>query len=508
MKLSRKVLSAVYQKGMPVPAESYFQLPEKVLQFGTGVLLRGLPDFLIDKANKQGIFNGRIVVVKSTSSGSTDDFDRQDGLFTLCVRGIMDGKKIEENIINASISRVLSATTDWAEVLDCATDPAMQLIISNTTEVGIALVKEDIKSGRPPVSFPAKLLAFLYKRYQFFKGAPASGMVIVPTELIPDNGKKLEAIVEELAHFNQFDYKFLDWLETHNYFCNSLVDRIVPGKISREEGREIEAQAGYQDELMIMSEAYRLWAIESDSSVVKEVLSFSKADEGVVIAPDITKYRELKLRLLNGSHTFTCAIALLAGFRTVKEAMTNELFAGFIKDLMFSEIAESITGKDLSTNEARIFATQTLDRFSNPYLDHAWLSISMQYTSKMKTRNIPLIATYFSRHRHVPEHMALGFAAYLFFMRSTQQEDGQYYVNFKGAAYMVTDEHAPYFADLWRDRALVDVVHEVLANRELWEIDLTALDGFEEAVKHFVVALQEEDALTVIKNIRSAKMTL
>ncbi len=68
--------------------ESLFQLPEKVLQFGTGVLLRGLPDYFIDKANRQGVFNGRVVVVKSTSNGGTSAFEQQDNLYTLCVRGL------------------------------------------------------------------------------------------------------------------------------------------------------------------------------------------------------------------------------------------------------------------------------------------------------------------------------------------------------------------------------------------------------------------------------------
>src|SRR4028119_1321108 len=94
---------------LTIPNQDIFQLPEKVLQFGTGVLLRGLPDYFIDKANKQGIFNGRIVVIKSTDSGDASDYDKQDGLYTICVKGIEEGAVIENDIINASISRVLSA---------------------------------------------------------------------------------------------------------------------------------------------------------------------------------------------------------------------------------------------------------------------------------------------------------------------------------------------------------------------------------------------------------------
>src|SRR5688500_16295049 len=134
MQLSKQTIKNISpQPGLIIPDEKLFELPEKVLQFGTGVLLRGLPDYFIDKANRSGIFNGRIVVVKSTSTGGTDEFDKQDGLFTLCVRGIEDGNKIDEAIINSAISRVVSAKEEWETILQCAHNPEMQVVISNTT---------------------------------------------------------------------------------------------------------------------------------------------------------------------------------------------------------------------------------------------------------------------------------------------------------------------------------------------------------------------------------------
>lgn len=228
MKLSAYTLKSIRSDKVVVPDEDILELPEKVLQFGTGILLRGLPDYFIDKANRMGIFNGRIVIIKSTSRGDTSDFEKQDGLYTLCVRGVQDGQKIEENIINSSISRVLSASHEWEQILECAHNQSLQVIISNTTEVGIKLVNDDFRC-HPPVSYPGKLLAFLFERFTAFGGSEKSGFVIVPTELIPDNGKKLESIVLELAHLNGLQDDFIEWLEHCNYFCNSLVDRIVTG---------------------------------------------------------------------------------------------------------------------------------------------------------------------------------------------------------------------------------------------------------------------------------------
>ncbi|HYJ37872.1 MAG TPA: tagaturonate reductase, partial [Chitinophagaceae bacterium] len=258
-----------------LPDDSVFELPERVLQFGTGVLLRALPDYFIDKANRKGIFNGRIVVVKSTSNGDANAFDRQDGLYTVCVRGIENGTRMEENIVNASISRVLSANSQWDKILECAHNPQLQLIISNTTEVGIQLVPDNVRK-HPPVSYPGKLLAFLYERYHAFGGSEQSGLLIIPTELIPDNGKKLESIVLELAHLNGLEDSFIEWLEHKNHFCSSLVDRIVPGRPDKSLQLEIEEDLGYNDELLTVAESYRLWAIEGDNHI-RELLSFAEA---------------------------------------------------------------------------------------------------------------------------------------------------------------------------------------------------------------------------------------
>jgi tagaturonate reductase len=194
MILSKENLKSIDTAKVIVPAEGLFGLPEKVLQFGTGVLLRGLPDYFVDKANRQGIFNGRIVIVKSTGNGDTADFDNQDSLYTIGVRGIEEGKNVEENIVSSAISRVISAEQDWAAILEVAKSPELKIVVSNTTEVGIQLVNEPV-TGNPPASFPGKLLAALYERYKALGNSADAGLVIIATELIPENGKKLEAIV-------------------------------------------------------------------------------------------------------------------------------------------------------------------------------------------------------------------------------------------------------------------------------------------------------------------------
>jgi tagaturonate reductase len=479
MILSRYTLKNVTSKNVSLPDASVFELPEKVLQFGTGVLLRGLPDYFIDKANRQGIFNGRIVVVKSTSHGDTSAFEKQDSLYTLCIRGIQNGEKVEENSINSSISRVLNAAEEWEEILSCAHNSEMQLIISNTTEVGIQLVNDDIRR-HPPVSFPGKLLAFLYERFQAFGGSEHSGMVIVPTELIPDNGKKLEAILLELAHLNGLEEAFIEWLENNNYFCNSLVDRIVPGKPDSQWQQDLEAELGYTDSLMTMSEVYRLWAIEGNDHV-KQVLSFAQADAGVIIDSNIDIYRELKLRLLNGTHTLSCGLAFLAGCDTVKAAMDSELTSSFITQLMQDELATAIP-YPVDLDKAHEFGSQVLDRFRNPHIKHLWINITMQYSSKMKMRCIPVLLQHYQQTDAVPELFAIGFAAYLYFMKSVIHKEGKFYGEKDGSMYLITDDQAETFYKRWQTLSPEALVDEVLHDASFWETDLHTLPGFQQAV--------------------------
>lgn len=488
MNLSKQYLPAIRENGLIKPPADVFERKEKVLQFGTGVLLRGLPDYFIDKANRQGLFNGRVVVVKSTDSGDGRAFDRQDGLYTLCVRGIEDGRKVEENIICSAISRVMPPRGQWWEVLALAHRPEMQIVISNTTEVGIQLVEDDIRLD-PPASFPGKLLAFLYERYRAFGGSPGSGMVIVPTELIVDNGRKLAGIVKELALINKLEGEFLTWLEQECRFCSSLVDRIVPGKPDAGTLEKLEHDLGYADDLLAVCEVYRLWAIEGDEHV-RSVLSFASADEGMIIEPDIEIYRELKLRMLNATHTLSCGLAVLAGFATVKQGMDDVAFAAFVADLMMKEIAPSIPYQPAQEN-ARDFGLKVLDRFRNPHLQHQWMSITMQYTSKIKSRVVPVLMEHYKHHNEPPLHMALGFAAWLLFMR-TEKKQGW-------------DDRSGYVMAMWTNRPAEEVVIKALGDETLWGANLLLLKGFAAAVLEQLGILMNKGAVTALALITMKK---
>jgi tagaturonate reductase len=408
---------------LSIPHDAQFQLPDKVLQFGTGVLLRGLPDYFIEKANQKGIFNGRIVVVKSTVNGDVSSFQEQDNLYTLSIRGIKNGQNVNENIICSAISKILHANTQWSDVLNSAADPSIQIIISNTTEAGLQYVEEKL-THVPSLSFPGKLTQCLYHRFIKLGHAPESKIVVLPTELLTDNGFLLKQIIEKLIHFNDYPKSFGEWVNQKVIFCNTLVDRIVPGKLSNEHQQILLEKYGYTDSNAIMCEPYALWAIEGGQEV-RDLLSFSSVNEEIKIVPDISQFKELKLRILNGSHTLLCAKAIAEGFETVFLAMSNPIFRKYAEELIFEEIIPSLPA-EIKKEDKLSFAKDVIDRFSNPNIEHKWTSIAVQYPMKLTIRVLPLLKSYRQTAGISPTKMVECIKEALYFLlnnEDTQMDD-------------------------------------------------------------------------------------
>jgi tagaturonate reductase len=324
-------------------------------------------------------------------------------------------------------------------------------------------------------------------------------MVIIPTELIIDNGNKLLDIILELAKLNKMDHHFIEWIEMANCFCNSLVDRIVPGKLPAVQQEAVAKELGYTDELMIMSEVYSLWAIETSSRKAREMLSFSQVDDTVIITDDIDKYRELKLRLLNGTHTLSCGIAYLAGFDLVKNSMEDQLQGNYVAALMKEEIAPCICDENISLQEALEFSNKVIERFSNPFIDHKWISITLNYTQKIKMRNVPVLLKHFQQHNSVPPLMALGFAAYLLFMKGNLAENEKYVGERNGITYPLQDEQAAWYSQLWNNHPLSEISKTALSNHDLWGTNLVVLPGFAEAVQLNLESIIQNGMVNVLK---------
>jgi tagaturonate reductase len=484
------------KRGLTVPEDvtvgSLESMPERVIQFGEGNFLRAFVDWMINKLNGQGLFKGKVVIVQPIEQGLVDVLNEQDGLYTLYLRGLQKCKKVESKEIITSVSRGINPYKDYDEFLKCAHNPDLRYMVSNTTEAGIAYLKEPMPQGKCPTSFPAKVTAFLYERYQHFDGDTSKGMMILPCELINNNGTKLNEIIQQYIEDWNLGDGFRKWLADSCKFYNTLVDRIVTG-YPREEIDDITKYLGYEDKLVDTGEIFHLWVIEGDQSL-KEELPFHKVGLNVIWTDNQQPYRERKVRILNGAHTMTVPAAYLYGFDTVRECVEDPVTGGFMKKGIFEEVIPVV---DLPEEEKKEFAEDVLERFANPFIRHMLLSITLNSVSKFKVRVLPSMLDYYKQKDEIPSALSFSLAALIAFYRGTRMEDGKLIgqrdmENSESNTYHIQDDLPvlEFFAQAWKEydasQNTAELVRKVLSNQDFWEMDLTSIPGLEKLVVDYL----------------------
>lgn len=176
------------------------QLTEKFLQFGEGNFLRGFVDWMIDRLNKEADFDGGVVVVQPLAQGLIPMINEQDGLYTLYLRGLQDGQKVEETRVVDCITRGINPFENTDEFFECASNPELRYIISNTTEAGIEYKPNQNPDDFAGLTFPGRLTLFMKRRFD----NKLPGFLLLPCELIDKNGDELNACV--LKYAKDFGY--------------------------------------------------------------------------------------------------------------------------------------------------------------------------------------------------------------------------------------------------------------------------------------------------------------
>ena len=474
--------------------------PERVLQFGEGNFLRAFVDYFIDMMNEKAGFNSKVVLVQPianhTGFSLADVINEQDGLYTLYLRGFENGRKVNDKRIISCVSRCLNVHSDYEQVMACAKNPDLRFIACNTTEAGIAYDPSCEFTQTPPSSYPAKLTQFLYRRYQAFGQETGKGFIILACELIDDNGKELEKCVLKYAKQWELGEDFIHWIEKENIFCSTLVDRIVTG-YPRAEAAAINEENGYEDNLIDTGEVFGFWVIEGPQSL-KEELPFAKAGLPVLITDDHKPYKQRKVRILNGAHTSMVLGAYLAGQDIVRDCMHDDTILNFMNKTIYEEIIPTLS---LSEEDCKDFAAAVTERFKNPFIDHALLSISMNSTSKWRARVLPSLEKYVEKFHKLPACITASFAFYLQFYRGTELTDsGLKAVRQKGDAYTISDDRSVlefYYAH--KEDSSKDLVHAVCTNTDFWGRDLTELPGFEEEVTRILEYIEKNGTYSEMK---------
>ena len=448
---------------MSAPAEAY---PVKVLQFGDGNFLRGFADWMIDILNEHTPFKGGVVVVAPLRRGRPSVADAQEGRYHVVLRGISDGKRIDEVRLITCVDRYIDPYNEFEKLLTIADLPSLQLLISNTTEAGIAFNPDDSDPNSPADSFPGKVTQLLYRRFNTFSGDVSKGLTILPCELIEQNGNKLKNAVLQHADHWKLSMAFAQWVDNACTFSNTLVDRIVTG-YPTDYAHQIMTRTGYKDERLVAAEPYHLWVIETSDDMNK-VFPVEGTRLNVKFVPDLNPYRTIKVRVLNGAHTAMTLVGYLRGLRTVREAVEDEWMSKFLDGLMKEEVMPTIP---LPHDEVKHYVNAVFERFRNPEIRHELKSIALNSVSKFRARLLPTMLDYYQTNKKLPKHIIDVLASLFVFYR------GQW----RGEQLPVSDnpETIKAFADSWRNTQMPDIRH-LLSDAALWGSDLTAIDGLAE----------------------------
>jgi len=468
-------------------------LPTKMIQFGGGNFLRAFVDWMVQVLNEETDFNTGITIIKPTQRGDYQELKSQDGLFTVVLDGIKNGETIAEKRLVSCVTNIVNAYTEWEQYLELAKNPELRYVVSNTTEAGIKFNPEDRYSDAPPKEFPAKLTILLHQRFQHFKADPSKGCILLPCELIVNNGEALQQTVLQYADHWELGSEFTQWIKTANHFCSTLVDRIVSG-YPKDRAAQLEAELNYKDPLMVAGEYYHSWVIQANETVQKE-MPFAKTNLNVQFVDDLLPYREMKVRILNGAHTAMVPVAYLAGIRLVDEAMANDNISSFVNELLLEETAKTLNFPQQVKEQ---FVADVLDRFRNPLLKHQLISIALNSTSKFVARLLPTLKDYVSLEGKAPKRIVLGLASLILFYK------GEY--NGEPIALKDDADVLAFFKEAWQQqeegkRSLEDTLEHILANDSIWGENLNAIPGISSAVFSYIASINENGMQATLGSI-------
>jgi tagaturonate reductase len=469
--------------------ENVINAPIRILQIGEGNFIRGFFDWMISECRKQDLYDGSIAVTQPRPSGkpNIDKLAEQDGLFSLVIRGLAQGERVEHKEIVNVFGQIVDPYTEWYAFLSLAGSESLQFVVSNTTEAGLVYRPEALIEGQPIQSFPGKMTLLLYRRYVAFNGAVDRGLIFLPCELIEHNGDVLRDNVLRYADDWGLPVEFIRWVLCCSRFLNSLVDRIVTGYPGDELAEEWFAEWGYEDRLLCTAEPYHLWVIEGEPEL-DDRLPLRKAGLNVHWVEDLKPYQLRKVRILNGAHTLMTPIGILNGVEHVRELMEHAELGTFIRKAIEQEIMPTLP---LPQDELKGYTDSVIERYLNPFITHRLSDIAMNSISKFKVRLLPSLAYYRDNGLPIPALLARGFAGLLRYykVKHNEQGDGFRGTTFRGSTYSVRDDInlLKIFESVWlemdsQQASTLKTVKSLLGAIDLWGQDLSQWAGLAEAI--------------------------
>lgn len=442
----------------------------KILQYGEGNFLRTFVDAYFDTLNKEGAGEYEVHIVKPITFGTLERFEKQNNKYHIVLRGVENGEDVENVYAIDSLKQAIDPFKDSESYYALAKDPALKIIVSNTTEAGICFNGADEQGGFENITYPAKLTKFLYERFN----AGLGGVYLMPVELIDNNADELKKCVDQYISLWKLPDAFKKWNDENNFYCNTLVDRIVSGYPRDEETKaHLEALIGEKDELVSVGEPFGLWAVENKGEIANYIKEGVHNIE-VVLTNDIKYYKKRKVRVLNGSHTNLVPAGLMLGAETVYDCMKDEKLSAFVENTLTDEINPFVSDDIAATT---VFAESIKSRFLNPYLNHQLTSIALNSISKWRARVLPSFKDYYEANGKLAPRLTVGFSYLMALYSSVEKQGDKYTVKLAKREIEIKDD-LPYLEYFAAKKS----IGAFMADQAVWGEDLTEYAGFYDAV--------------------------
>ncbi|CAH5666319.1 fructuronate reductase [Enterobacter mori] len=466
------------------------QLRSRIVHFGFGAFHRAHQALLTNRVlNEKGGDWGICEISLFSGDVLMSQLRAQDHLFTVLEKGAEGNQAIVVGAVHECLNAKLDSL---AAIIEKFCEPQVAIVSLTITEKGYCIdpatgkldmhntrILHDLENPTEPHSAPGILVEALHRRRE--RGLPP--FTVLSCDNIPDNGHVVKNAVLGMAQKRSAE--LAGWIDAHVSFPGTMVDRIVPAATETSLA-EITQELGVEDPCAISCEPFIQWVVEDNFVAGRPEWEAA----GVQMVKDVLPWEQMKLRMLNGSHSFLAYLGYLAGYAHINECMEDASFREAARRVMLNEQAPTlrITDVDLTA-----YADSLIDRFANPALQHRTWQIAMDGSQKLPQRMLDGIRVHLERKSAWPL-LALGVAGWIRYVSGTDE---------RGDAIDVRDPLSDKIQSLVKASSEVERVNALLTLSEVFGQDLPHNSVFVDAVNEAYQRLTRDGArLAVIETLK------
>ena len=487
-----------FQKNILTPSYDRRKIEVGIVHLGIGAFHRAHQAFYTDQVLEKDGGDWAICGVSLKRPEVRDQMVPQDGLYSL-VEQDASGNPIK---IIGAVKEVLFAPEDPETVLKIMASPDTRVVSLTVTEKGychdpasgrLNFQHPDILNDLKSPSQPASAIGFLVQALSLRRDSGIKAFTVLSCDNLPENGKTLQKLVLEFA--NRRDPDLAKWIEKEATFPCCMVDRIVPAT-SESDRDEISERLGVRDEAMVVTEPFSQWVIEDDFVNGRPAWE----NVGAEMVEDVRPFEEMKLRMLNGTHSTLAYLGYLAGMEYVSEAVQQPVFENFLRNMMKEEIMPTL--KLPESVDLEQYQNALIERYQNPALKHRLWQIAMDGSQKLPQRLLGTIrdriatATSFNR-------LVLAVAGWMRYILGRDE---------KGNNIEISDPLAEVYRNISLESGMLGketpsvtsinaYVSQILSIKEIFGEDLPDNPHFRNAVKREFEKLMNQGALKSVQDL-------